>query len=254
MEKEMNKNEMIAPPPKGLTFLAGIEPEKLAAVLEKEDASVVSTVLVNLDEKRAVKVFNLLPLEFAAECACLMTEYSPVVVEDLAEIHSDILKKIKGTEYTVDFGNEVLIRLINNARVDRYQDLFDKIQNYKNDFVRDRLSFSFNDIDLLDPIQMQKLLYRADRDSVIKAFKGTDRNFRAKMLSAPSEYFYDFIRFVISADEYNKIYKEVDSCRAENTDEVLKAREELVQMIYNLEESGDIFIKRKLNDNDEIVD
>lgn len=107
--------------PVGLTYLPGIEPGTLASVLEKEDKQTAAVVLAYLDSERSVKVFNLLPVDFALETAMMLMDFIPVTIGELKKIQNNIIERIMKGDASVDVtGLNMTASLMRRCNSDKF--------------------------------------------------------------------------------------------------------------------------------------
>jgi len=228
----------------GLTFLPGIESGALAHVLEKEDKQTASVVLAYLDNERSVKVFNLLPVEFAVETAMMLMDFTPVTIGELTGIQNHIIERIiRGDSSAADPGLNTVINLMRKCNLDKYDKTYQRIGK-ENPGIMNRIDeqmFTFDDIFSLKKSVLKKVLRSIDNMTLAKALKGLNR-----------EELYIIIS-VLPENEMKDIKEDIDFMGPIRKIDMLAARAEIVQVIKKLDSSGKIDLKRIVDDVNSII-
>lgn len=219
----------------GLNRLKKADPEHLRTILRAEHPQTIALILSHLSPKQTAEVIGGLDAEFASDILFRMARMEKVSPDML-----ELLETQLGGQANLQFsrgmsvagGPQAVAEVLNltpgsaekalmEALSKRSAPLADEIKN---------LMFVFDDIMLLDARSMTKVIGKVETKMIALALKRAHPDLRAKFTSAMSQ------------RQADALADEAEMMGAIRTSDMEKAQAEIVRIIRELEDEGEIII------------
>lgn len=232
--------------PKGFKRLLNINVEQLVNFLAKEHPQTIAVVLSHMEMTKAIAIFGEFPEELQVDVAFRMAKLdriSPELVEDVEEYLENHFKGQFGKALGNVDGQRVVADLLNlsgkfieksvmEGLVERDQNLATEIKN---------LMFVFDDLILVDDRSIQRILKEVDMHELSVSLKGASEEVKEKIFRNMSE------------RAANMLREELEFLGPMRVSDVEASQKNILSVVSNLEESGDIVIHREGGDSDVIM-
>ncbi|MDO8106122.1 flagellar motor switch protein FliG [Isoptericola sp. b441] len=223
-------------------FLQYADARQIVGLLNGEHPQTIALVMAHLRAEHASQIMTGLPPDVQAEVAhriALMERASPDVVSVVAEtLQRKASAVLTPTEASAIGGVQPLVEIINRADPTTEKAILEGLEQRDKDLaeeVRSRM-FVFADITMLEDRAIQLVLRGVEMSSLATALKGASDEVRDKILANLSE----------RARE--NLVEEIDLLGPVRMSVVEEARASVVQAIRQLEETGQIVIRREGED------
>ena len=223
-------------------FLQYADARQVVGLLNGEHPQTIALVLAHLRAEHASQIMSGLGPEVQAEVAhriALMERASPDVVAVVAEnLQRKASAVLTPSESSAVGGVQPLVEIINRADPSTEKAILEGLEARNKelaDEVRSRM-FVFSDVTLLEDRAVQLVLRGVEMSSLATALKGAGDEVREKILSNLSE----------RARE--NLVEEMDLLGPVRMSVVEESRAAVVQAIRQLEETGQIVIRREGED------
>ncbi|MCV2392789.1 flagellar motor switch protein FliG [Actinotalea sp. M2MS4P-6] len=223
-------------------FMMHADARQIVGLLSGEHPQTIALVMAHLRPDQASQIMTGLPPDVQAEVAhriALMDRASPDVVAVVAEnLQRKASAVLTPTETAAVGGVQPLVEIINRADPTTEKAILEGLEQRDKDLadeVRSRM-FVFSDVTLLEDRAIQLVLRGVEMSSLATALKGASDEVRDKILSNLSERARD------------NLVEEMDLLGPVRMSVVEEARAAVVQAIRQLEETGQIVIRREGED------
>lgn len=223
-------------------FLQYADARQVVGLLQGEHPQTIALVMAHLRAEHASQIMSGLSPEVQAEVAhriALMERASPDVVSLVAEnLQRKASAVLTTTESSAVGGVQPLVEIINRADPSTEKAILEGLEKRDKDLadeVRSRM-FVFADVTLLEDRAIQLVLRGVEMSSLATALKGASEEVKQKILTNLSE----------RARE--NLVEEIDLLGPVRMSVVEEARSSVVQAIRQLEETGQIVIRREGED------
>ena len=226
-------------------FLHRADPAQLRTFIADEHPQIIALVLAHMTADKASLVLSGLSSDLQAEVAhriAVMDRTSPEIVRSVeTSLERKLSSVLQPTEMSRVGGVDPLVSIINRSdRVTERQIVegLEALDAELADDVRSRM-FMFEDVVSLEDRSVQLVVRQVDTAELAMALKGVSENVRNKITSNLSE----------RAAE--TLLEEVDLLGAVRLTQVEEAQQSIIRTIRQLEEQGQIVIRR--GGDDELV-
>ena len=226
-------------------FLHRADPAQLRTFIADEHPQILALVLAHMTADKASQVLSGLSSNLQAEVAhriAVMDRCSPEIVRTVeTSLERKLSSVLQPTEMSRVGGVDPLVSIINRSdRVTERQIVegLEALDAELADDVRSRM-FMFEDVVSLEDRSVQLVVRQVDTAELAMALKGVSENVRNKITSNLSE----------RAAE--TLLEEVDLLGAVRLTQVEEAQQSIIRTIRQLEEQGQIMIRR--GGDDELV-
>jgi flagellar motor switch protein FliG len=227
--------------------LQQMDPATAAEFLKGEHPQVIALVIARIDDIQfAANTLSALPGELRGDVAlriATMDTVSPETTDEIDSILSSQLEGIGRSEASVAGGVKLLANILNVSERATEQDVLKVMESKDADVATQvkQLMFVFDDILLLEDRAVQRVLREIDTKELAVALKAADEEVKEKIFKN------------ISERAGAMIQEEIDYMGPKRLSEVEAAQQAIVDVIMNLEESGDIIIPGRGGGGDELV-
>jgi flagellar motor switch protein FliG len=229
-----------------LRKLEQMESATVAEFLKSEHPQTIALIVAQLNPQFAADTLAALPEELRTEVAmriATMDNISPDTAADIDQILTLQLEGIEGADVTTAGGVKILADILNVTDRDVEKEVLDALE------LRDagvangvkKLMFIFDDILLLEDRAMQRVLREVDTKDLAVALKAADEEVKQKIFNN------------ISERAAAMIQEEIDYMGPKRLSEVEAAQQSVVEVIRNLEESGEILIPGRGGASDDVI-
>ena len=227
-------------------FLDRADPAQLRSFIADEHPQVIALVLAHMNADKASMLLSGLPPEQQAQVAhriAVMDRTSPEIVKAVeSTLERKLSTMLQPTELSRVGGVDPLVNIINRSDRSTERQIIEGLEALDSDLaeeVRSRM-FMFEDIVNLEDRSVQLVLRQIDTNELALALKGVAEPVRQKITSNLSE----------RAAE--NLLEEVEILGAVRTVQVEEAQQSIIRSIRELEEQGQIMVRRG-NDDDFVV-
>jgi flagellar motor switch protein FliG len=168
---------------------------------------------------------------------------SPDTTKEIEGIITAQLADVGGGDVTTADGVKILADILNSTERDTEKEVLEAIEA-KDDSVASqvrKLMFIFDDILLLEDRSVQRVLREVDTKDLSVALKAADEEVKEKIFKN------------ISERAAAMIQEEIDYMGPKRLSEVEAAQQAVVEVIRNLEDSGDIIVPGRGGGGDDII-
>lgn len=210
-------------------------PQQLSRFVQNEHPQTVALILAHLDPSQASDLLTSLPEGLQSEVAMRMAaleEINPEVVRRISKILEHKMEAIGNANVEEYGGVRAVAEMFNRMDRSAGRAVLEKIEVSNPDLassIRD-LMFVFDDILLLDDSAVAEILKRVDKKILALALKGTTEQLQQQFFRNMSQ------RAVEMLSE------EMDYMGPVRVKEVKKAQNDIVEIVRQLEEEGQISV------------
>jgi flagellar motor switch protein FliG len=226
-------------------FLHRADPAQLRSFIVDEHPQVIALLLAHMTADKASLLLSGLPPEQQAEVAhriAVMDRTSPEIIRSVEAILERKLSSVlQPAEMSRVGGVDPLVNIINRSDRSTERQIVEGLESLDAalaEEVRSRM-FMFEDIVQLDDRSVQQVLRQVDNGQLALALKGVSEQVRSKITSNMSE----------RAAE--NLLDEVEMLGAVRLAQVEEAQQGVIRTIRQLEEQGQIMVRR--GNDDEFV-
>lgn len=223
-------------------FLHRADPAQLRSFIADEHPQVIALVLAHMTPDKASLLLSGLPPEQQAEVAhriAVMDRTSPEMVQAVeATLERKLSSVLQPSEMSRVGGLDPLVNIINRSDRSTERQIVEGLETLDPalaEEVRSRM-FMFEDIVQLDDRSVQQVLRQVETSALALALKGVPDQVRQKITSNLSE----------RASE--NLLEEVELLGPVRLAQVEEAQQSVIRTIRQLEESGEIIIRRGSDD------
>ncbi len=229
-----------------LRKLEQMDPAMAAEFLSDEHPQTIALIMAQVEADFAATALSAMPQDVRADVAMRIARLegiSPDTTKEIEGILSAQLADLGGGGVTATDGVKVLADILNSTERDTEKEVLEALEA-KDDSVASqvrKLMFIFDDILLLEDRSIQRVLREVDTKDLSVALKAADEEVKQKIFKNVSE------------RAAAMIQEEIDYMGPKRLSEVEAAQQAVVEVIRNLEESGDIIVPGRGGGGDDII-
>ena len=213
------------------------DPSQILNFIQGEHPQTIALVLAYLRPNQSSQVLSSLPQDIQVNVArriAQMDRTSPDIIKDVEEVIDQQLSSLITNEYATAGGLESIVDILNQVDRGTEKNILDQLEEKDSELaeeIKKRL-FVFEDIVQLSDKAIQMTLREIDNDDVALALKTASEEVEEKIFSNMSE------------RAANMLQEDMEYMGPVRLREVEDAQQRIVNVIRELEESGEIVIAR----------
>jgi len=222
------------------------DPAQVLAFLQNEHPQTIAVLLAYMEPAQASQVLSALPDDLQGEVArriAVMDRVSPEVIKEIESLIEKRLQTLSVEEVGSAGGIQSLVPILSNADRNAERTILSHLEADDPELaeeVRARM-FVFENIVQLDDRAMQKVLRRVDNKTLATALKGTPHEVSQKVFRNLSQKAAELLRDDMAVMGPVRIR------------DVEQAQREIIHIVRQLEEQGEIAISRGKEEDDYVV-
>jgi flagellar motor switch protein FliG len=219
-----------------LDVLQRVDPQQLAKFIHNEHPQTIALVLSHLSAPHAAALLMSLPAELRADVALRMgalDQISPEIVNKIAGVIGQKLQGIGQVSRESYGGIRAVAEMFNRLDVGVSRGILETIEGNNPNLAETirHLMFVFEDILLIDSVQLKQVMDRTDRKLLTCALKGTSEQLREHFMSTLSPRAQEMLR------------EEMEVLGPVRLREVETAQQQIISTIRQLESEGVITVR-----------
>ncbi len=213
------------------------DPSQLLNFIQSEHPQTIAMVLAYLDASHASHVLSALPQDIQADVSrriAIMDRTSPDIIKDVEAILEQKLSAVVTNEYASTGGVESIVNILNSVDRGTEKNILDQLEEEDPELaaeIRKRM-FVFEDIMLLDERAVQLVMRQVDTHDVALALKTASDDVENKIMSNMSKRAAEMLK------------EDIEFMGPVRLREVEEAQQRIVNVIRQLEDSGEIVVAR----------
>ncbi len=213
------------------------DPSQLINFIQDEHPQTIALVLAYLNPDQASEILSSLPQEIQTEVSkrlATMDRTSPEIIKDVEQVLEQKISSVVTEEYARAGGIESIVDILNSVDRGTEKNILDEMEQEDPELaeeIRQRM-FVFEDLTLLDDQAIQLTLRQVETDDLALALKTASEEVEEKILSNMSERAAEMLE------------EDMEYMGPVRIREVEEAQQRIVNVIRELEESGEIVIAR----------
>jgi flagellar motor switch protein FliG len=218
---------------KGFNVLKNVDPNQLLAFIQKEHPQTIAFVLTQLNPNQSSAILADLPPELQADVMLRFANMERVAPETIASVESVLESRIDFSQSASKLGGvRSAAEILNLIGQSAERSILAKINERAPELATEikNLMFVFEDIVNLDDRSIQRVLKEVDNKELALALKHVSPDVKKRVLSNLSE------------RASTMIQEEIEYMGPVRLREVEFAQQKIVDVIRNLEESGQVVI------------
>jgi flagellar motor switch protein FliG len=219
-----------------LDLLQKVDPQQLAKFIHNEHPQTIALVLSHLNASQAAALLVSLPSEIRSDVALRMgvlDQISPEIVNKIATVIGKKLKSIGEFSRESYGGIRAVAEMFNRLDSGSSKEILDAIEVSNPNLVETirHLMFVFEDIVMIDAVQLKDITAKIDRKVLTVALKGTSEQLRDHFLTT------------MSARGAEMMKEEMESLGPVRIKEVEAAQQQIIAVVRQLEAEGIVTMK-----------
>jgi len=219
-----------------LDVLQKVDPQQLAKFIHNEHPQTIALVLSHLNASQAAALLVSLPSEIRSDVALRMgvlDQISPEIVNKIATVIGKKLKSIGEYSRESYGGVRAVAEMFNRLDSGSSKEILEAIETVNPNLVETirHLMFVFEDILMIDAIQLKDITAKIDRKILTVALKGTSDQLRDHFLTT------------MSARGAEMMKEEMESMGPVRIKEVEAAQQQIIAVVRQLEAEGVVTMK-----------
>jgi flagellar motor switch protein FliG len=219
-----------------LDVLQKVDPQQLAKFIHNEHPQTIALVLSHLNASQAAALLVSLPSEIRSDVAQRMgvlDQISPEIVNKIATVIGKKFKSIGEFSRESYGGIRAVAEMFNRLDSGTSKEILEKIEANNPGLVETirHLMFVFEDLLMIDVIQLKDITAKVDRKVLTLALKGTSEQLRDHFLAT------------MSARGSEMMKEEMESMGPVRIKEVEGAQQQIISIVRQMEAEGTITIK-----------
>ena len=219
-----------------LDVLQKVDPQQLAKFIHNEHPQTIALVLSHLNASQAAALLVSLPSEIRSDVALRMgvlDQISPEIVNKIATVIGKKLKSIGEYSRESYGGIRAVAEMFNRLDSGSSKEILEAIEVSNPSLVETirHLMFVFEDILMIDAIQLKDITAKVDRKVLTVALKGTSEQLRDHFLTT------------MSARGAEMMKEEMESMGPVRIKEVEAAQQQIIAVVRQLEAEGIVTMK-----------
>jgi flagellar motor switch protein FliG len=224
-----------------LDVLQKVDPQQLAKFIHNEHPQTIALVLSHLNASQAAALLVSLPSEIRSDVALRMgvlDQISPEIVNKIAAVIGKKLKSIGEFSRESYGGIRAVAEMFNRLDSGSSKEILEAIEVSNPNLVETirHLMFVFEDIVMIDAIQLKDITAKIDRKVLTVALKGTSEQLRDHFLTT------------MSARGAEMMKEEMESMGPVRIKEVETAQQQIIAVVRQLEAEGVVTMKGTVGD------
>jgi flagellar motor switch protein FliG len=224
-----------------LDVLQKVDPQQLAKFIHNEHPQTIALVLSHLNASQAAALLVSLPSEIRSDVALRMgvlDQISPEIVNKIAAVIGKKLKSIGEFSRESYGGIRAVAEMFNRLDSGSSKEILEAIEVSNPNLVETirHLMFVFEDIVMIDAIQLKDITAKIDRKVLTVALKGTSEQLRDHFLTT------------MSARGAEMMKEEMESMGPVRIKEVEAAQQQIIAVVRQLEAEGVVTMKGTVGD------
>jgi flagellar motor switch protein FliG len=219
-----------------LDVLQKVDPQQLAKFIHNEHPQTIALVLSHLNASQAAALLVSLPAEIRSDVSQRMgvlDQISPEIVNKIATVIGKKLKAIGEYSRESYGGIRAVAEMFNRLDSGTSKEILQTIEVSNPNLVETirHLMFVFEDLLMIDAIQLKDITAKVDRKVLTLALKGTSEQLRDHFLSTMSARGADMMR------------EEMETMGPVRIKEVEAAQQQIIAIVRQLESEGVVTMK-----------
>jgi len=219
-----------------LDSLQKVDPQQLAKFIHNEHPQTIALVLSHLNASQAAALLVSLPAEIRADVALRMgvlDQISPEIVNKIASVIEKKLKSIGEFSRESYGGIRAVAEMFNRLDSGSSKEILTAIEAHNPNLVETirHLMFVFEDMLMIDLIQLKDIIAKVDRKVLTLALKGTSDQLKEHFLAT------------MSARGAEMLKEEMEAMGPVRIKEVEAAQQQIIAVVRQLESEGVVTLK-----------
>jgi flagellar motor switch protein FliG len=229
-----------------LRKLEQMEPAMAAEFLSDEHPQTIALILAQVEPDFAAAALSAMPQDVRANVAMRIARLESISPDTTKEIEGILLTQLEGlggTAVATANGVKILADILNSTTRDTEKEVLEALEAEDDSVASQvrKLMFVFDDILLLEDRSLQRVLREVDTKDLSVALKAADQEVKDKIFKN------------ISERAAAMIQEEIDYMGPKRLSEVEAAQQAVVEVIRNLEESGEIIVPGRGGGSDDVI-
>ena len=231
--KKLKESTQIKP----FHFVKEVDPRHLTSIISQEHPQAIALILSYLHPQQSAAVLAELAPDVQPDIArrmALMERTSPEMLKEVEKVLEDRLSNIMLQDFTASGGIPSLVNILNNVDRGTEKHILEELEAHDSeltDEIRKRM-FVFEDVVTLDDAAIQRILREIDMKDLALALKGVDDGVSERVLKNLSKRAAETLR------------EDIEIMGPVRLREVEDAQQNIVAVIRQLDESGEIILAR----------
>ena len=219
-----------------LDVLQKVDPQQLAKFIHNEHPQTIALVLSHLNASQAAALLISLPSEIRSDVALRMgnlDQISPEIVNKIATVIGKKFKSIGDFSRESYGGIPAVAEMFNRLDSGTSKEILEVIEQHNPSLVETirHLMFVFEDLLMIDAIQLKEIVSRVDRKVLTIALKGTSEQLREHFMGT------------MSARGSEMMKEEMESMGPVRIKDVETAQQQIIALVRQLEAEGTVTMK-----------
>jgi flagellar motor switch protein FliG len=213
------------------------DPPQLLSYIQNEHPQTIAMIMTYLQAEQASQVLSSLPQNLQADISrriALMDRTSPEIIKEVESVLEQKLSAILNNEYTTTGGIDSIVNILNLVDRGTEKNILDQLEEKDPELASEikKRMFIFEDIILLDDRAVQLVLRQVESHDIALALKTASGEVENKIFSNMSKRAGEILR------------EDIEYMGPVRLREVEEAQQKIVNVIRQLEDSGEIVIAR----------
>jgi flagellar motor switch protein FliG len=224
-------------------MLRKVDASQITALVQDEHPQTIAVILSHTDPAQSAAVLSALPAELQTDVArriALMGRAAPEVIKEIESLIEQKLSDLAADEASGGGGGlNVIVPILNNTERAAERQIMSALEEQDPELaenIRNRM-FVFENILQLDDRAIQKMLRRVDNKTLAMAMKGANPEMTERLMHNLSQKAAELLR------------DDMDVLGPVRIRDVEQAQRELVNIVRQLEDAGEIIISRGEKDD-----
>jgi len=218
-------------------LLQTVDDKQLLSFLQNEHPQTTALILANLKPTQAAALLSEMPEEAQSEIAyrlATMEKTSPELIADIEEVIRDQIGTVFGGGLRRQGGAEAVAEILNSTTRAAEKNILTNLKEVDPELSEEitSLMFLFEDIHKLPDASIQRIIKEVDSKTIALALKSTSNELKEKIFSCMSERAAEMLR------------DELQYLGPVRVRDVEAAQKQVLDIIHQLEETGEIVIGR----------
>ncbi len=220
---------------KGFDFLKKADSAQLVSFLSKEHPQTIALILSHLSPDKTAEALRELPADLRSDVAfriATLGKVAPSTLKQIEKIVDELAGSSLNQTVTKIGGTKSIATILNKMNVKLTKEILQNFEMWDPDVTQEikRQMFLFEDIINIADKDIQKILKEVDRKDLALSLKIADEKLKEKIFKNMSERAADLLKEELQYMGMVRL-KEVESAQAK-----------IIDVVKNLEESGEIVI------------
>ena len=218
-------------------LLQTVDDKQLLNFLQNEHPQTAALILASLKAAQAASILSELPQESQSEVAfrlATMEKTSPELIEEIENVLREQIGTVFGGDLSSTGGAEAVADILNSTTRAAEKNILDSLKERDADLFDEiaSLMFLFEDINTLPDVAIQNIVKNIDSNTMALALKATSEDLKEKIFRNMSERAADMLK------------DELQYLGPVRVRDVENAQKEILDIVRQLEEDGEITISR----------